>query len=226
MYDDLMNIHYAIAPAIWAAIAIGSALLSNTLQNNANKEAQAAQNDYNSPRMQMARYASAGLNPNLIYSQGNPGNQATPVQLRAPDIAGDISKYANIPMAKRQMDLLDSQIDKTNADAAASWTNANAANKDFISKLSNGVQKTEFENYWDQSVKYQLQMQQQAMRNAMLTGGEKAVNIDLKKDVHKTKSIQNEYRDYGVEPSDNFLFRAGVRFASPVKEWYNQNLRR
>jgi hypothetical protein len=34
-------------------------------------------NEYNSPEAQMQRFAKAGLNPNLIYSQGNPGNTAT-----------------------------------------------------------------------------------------------------------------------------------------------------
>lgn len=35
------------------------------------------QNEYNSPVAQMQRYAEAGLNPNLVYSQGNPGNQTS-----------------------------------------------------------------------------------------------------------------------------------------------------
>lgn len=35
------------------------------------------QNEYNSPVAQMKRYADAGLNPNLVYSQGNPGNQTS-----------------------------------------------------------------------------------------------------------------------------------------------------
>lgn len=32
------------------------------------------QNDYNSPAAQMQRFKDAGLNPHLIYGQGNPGN--------------------------------------------------------------------------------------------------------------------------------------------------------
>lgn len=36
------------------------------------------QNEYNSPAKQMERFTSAGLNPHLIYGQGNPGN-ASPV---------------------------------------------------------------------------------------------------------------------------------------------------
>lgn len=39
------------------------------------------QNEYNSPKNQMQRYKDAGLNPQLIYGQGTPGNaSATPVQ--------------------------------------------------------------------------------------------------------------------------------------------------
>lgn len=36
------------------------------------------QNDYNSPQAQMARFQAAGLNPHLIYQQGNSGNAASP----------------------------------------------------------------------------------------------------------------------------------------------------
>lgn len=36
------------------------------------------QNEYNSPKNQMARFAEAGLNPNLIYGSGNPGNASSP----------------------------------------------------------------------------------------------------------------------------------------------------
>lgn len=46
-------------------------------QNVKNQEFIDRQNEYNSPKNQMARYAEAGLNPALIYSQGNPGNQAS-----------------------------------------------------------------------------------------------------------------------------------------------------
>lgn len=35
------------------------------------------QNEYNSPVNQMQRFAQAGLNPNLVYTQGNPGNQTS-----------------------------------------------------------------------------------------------------------------------------------------------------
>lgn len=63
-----------------AAIAAGGALI-NMAQGwrarKVNENYVRQQNQYNSPRAQMARYQSAGLNPHLVYSQGNPGNQST-----------------------------------------------------------------------------------------------------------------------------------------------------
>lgn len=44
------------------------------------------QNEYNSPAAQMQRYQDAGLNPNLIYSQGTPGNQSQVASYNAPQI--------------------------------------------------------------------------------------------------------------------------------------------
>lgn len=41
------------------------------------------QNQYNTPQMQMARFKAAGLNPHLIYGQGNPGNAQS---IQTPDV--------------------------------------------------------------------------------------------------------------------------------------------
>jgi len=48
-------------------------------QADANERYLDKQNEYNTPANQMARYKQAGLNPNLIYGQGNPGNQSQPL---------------------------------------------------------------------------------------------------------------------------------------------------
>lgn len=42
------------------------------------------QNAYNSPEAQMARFRAGGLNPNLIYGQGNPGNASPPPAYQPP----------------------------------------------------------------------------------------------------------------------------------------------
>lgn len=43
------------------------------------------QNQYNTPSAQMARFAEAGLNPMLIYQQGNPGNASSAPTTHVPD---------------------------------------------------------------------------------------------------------------------------------------------
>lgn len=53
-------------------------------QANANERYLQMQQEYNSPSAQMARWQAAGMNPNLVYGQGNPGNQSAP--LSYPDI--------------------------------------------------------------------------------------------------------------------------------------------
>jgi hypothetical protein len=44
------------------------------------------ENRYNTPAQQMARFKEAGLNPHLIYGQGNPGNASSVMSAKAPEI--------------------------------------------------------------------------------------------------------------------------------------------
>lgn len=44
------------------------------------------QNKYNSPEQQMARFGAAGLNPHLIYGQGNAGNASSTPSYNPPNI--------------------------------------------------------------------------------------------------------------------------------------------
>lgn len=80
------------------------------------------QNEYNSPVNQMKRFADAGLNPNLVYTQGNPGNQTSiPSYQRAnvqpaqfnfqQDMANAVAQVYNNLQAV-------AQIRKANADAS------------------------------------------------------------------------------------------------------------
>ena len=55
-----------------------------------NKEMVNLQNQYNTPLAQMQRYKDAGLNPNLIYGQGTPGNQSQIAQYQAPRMESSV----------------------------------------------------------------------------------------------------------------------------------------
>lgn len=55
------------------------------IQNQYNIDMWNRQNEYNSPVQQMNRLKEAGLNPNLMYSQGNVGNASSAPQMSAPN---------------------------------------------------------------------------------------------------------------------------------------------
>lgn len=88
-------------------------------QADANERYQAQQNAYNTPQSQMSRFQQAGLNPNLIYGQGNPGNQSAP--LSYPDIkttdyqnlAGSVPLINQTAMTMSQTSALDAKTRQT-----------------------------------------------------------------------------------------------------------------
>jgi len=81
------------------------------------------QNEYNSPQAQMARFQEAGLNPHLIYGQGNPGNAgaiSTPdvqtPQTRSPEWGNAITA-GGLPYLMAQADLKIKQAQANNLNA-------------------------------------------------------------------------------------------------------------
>ncbi|AXH76042.1 MAG: DNA pilot protein [Microviridae sp.] len=76
------------------------------------------QNNYNSPTMQMQRFQDAGLNKNLVYTQGNPGNQSQIAKYQAPNMSYDyksidygsaIKPMTDLPLVAQQFNNLVSQ---------------------------------------------------------------------------------------------------------------------
>lgn len=90
------------------------------------------QNAYNTPQAQMERYKEAGLNPNLIYSQGSNGNAASsptynpptlqPASRNAVDygqvIGNSIGQFNNLRLQQKEIELKDAQINNINSQAS------------------------------------------------------------------------------------------------------------
>lgn len=76
-------------------------------QHAMNLESWQMQNAYNTPAMQMQRFQEAGLNPNLIYGQGNAGN-ASSIQAY-PDVKADYS--GQLPIASLPTDVISTYQD-------------------------------------------------------------------------------------------------------------------
>lgn len=71
-----------------------------------------AMNKYNSPQSQMERFKEAKLNPNLIYQQGNPGNQSQLARYNAPRLeynympvfkGSEFDSIKNLPLSYAQV---------------------------------------------------------------------------------------------------------------------------
>lgn len=122
-----------LSPDAWAQIGTtllntGSQLYTNRQNRKNALEDWNRVNVYNAPKQQMQRYQDAGLNPNLIYGQQNNAPAIRSTDFVAPKIeegALDVLGKSNklkvqeqaMKIAGLQGQLLQAQINKTNADA-------------------------------------------------------------------------------------------------------------
>lgn len=84
--------------------------------------------EYNSPKNQMARFQEAGLNPNLIYGQGNAGNQSSPVPVADQKPANYQTNIVGEALqAFNQTRMMQSQIQAIDANTIKSQNQASLA---------------------------------------------------------------------------------------------------
>lgn len=104
-----------VAPA---AIAAGQAIITmaqNWRARKINERYVRQQNEYNSPRSQMARYQAAGLNPALVYSQGSPGNQMSLQSVPYTNVGQDTaSAFNQSRLAQSQVQAQEANVRRTN----------------------------------------------------------------------------------------------------------------
>jgi len=95
--------------------------VANERTNKKNVELVKYQNEYNTPVNQMSRFAEAGLNPNLMYGQGTPGNQSDVAQYQAPDLSqvDPMQRAMNVVQALKSMQVQDSVISLNKANESA-----------------------------------------------------------------------------------------------------------
>ena len=157
---------YSIAPLVLGGIAAGVGALASGIaggamnkaaQRDANKtnimlarEQQAfeqkmvqQQNEYNSPVAQMQRYAQAGLNPNLVYSQGNPGNQSSIPSYQRADV-----KPALFNFQQNMADVINSVFGNMQAVAEIRKPNADARSTEIDNQIKLGS--------WENQIQYDI----------------------------------------------------------------------
>lgn len=242
---------------IGAAIIGASALISGLLANRAKKKEReyakqeselafqreremiAEQNEYNSPANQMSRYQEAGLNPNLVYSQGQPGQQSSTASyqpsrgefhpMAIPDI---LSMYQNFQMNQAQVDSV-----RANTENVRQRT-INEAERNFLLRIQGKTgevdlkQKEYLYPYQAAIVGNQaraseakLAQEWQRVTNLAQTGQMQVLEQEYKRKAMTAVDLDNEkreaeilYRKYqnqwakaGITSSDNLILRILVR---------------
>lgn len=128
-----------------AAISGGAGLIGSGLQYLFNKKLAEKQNEYNlnmwklqseynSPQAQMERFRAAGLNPNLIYGQGNNGNMSNAPQMvtpNAPQIDKQMQRLGDL-FNIENLRTLTANRKKAQAEAQNAQTNANRNQLEFV----------------------------------------------------------------------------------------------
>lgn len=88
-------------------------------QHKKNMELLKFQLDYNSPANQMSRFAEAGLNPNLVYTQGDAGNMSQPAKYpemaqMSPEVFGNLgTQFAQMMLMRSQTRLTNTKVDES-----------------------------------------------------------------------------------------------------------------
>lgn len=168
------------------------------------------QNQYNTPQAQMQRFLDAGLNPHLIYGQGNPGNAGTPPNYSPPDIQ---YRFQSGKFGEAVGSFLPTLM------AVGSWMQNMRATEA-------GIKKTEVETRRaDTTVEQMLRMNPEILKKIQgevsLLPGQKALQ-DLQRDkmVQVMQDLETEFRQkYGDELWKQFpsAFDYGSGGPAPIK---------
>lgn len=146
--------------------------------------------NYNSPIQQMQRLKEAGLNPNLIYGNGSAvatadGNSSAP---NVQGVGFDFRTPAQMALLKaqkntqiKQNDLLDSQIQKTDADKAL--VQAQTRGQELQNIITSNADPVELGKYLNTSTKQHVDL----------------VRSEIDKNLSSTQKINVEYAVLDVE---------------------------
>ena len=163
-------------------------------QNEFNLEMWHRQNEYNSPIQQMARYQEAGLNPNLIYSQGSPGNSQSMPTSAENKYQPDMSFVGNALMRGMQSEQMQHQNEVYRADAMDKKASAILKSNEATLVQLKSVEQQLNNKYLDEKNRIALK-QQKATLNATLVANAQALeNLGVSIEAH-----DEIVRSYGVK---------------------------
>lgn len=193
------------------------------------------QNEYNTPENQMKRFQQAGLNPNLIYGQGNAGN--SPVITPKYEPARNVAPQVELNQLLLALDARQKAAQIQQVEAQTRYTEMRTATEGISQNLKNQAlqgsifdldqkkglapyvqsikqyQNTEMANKVDMLMqKIALAKQEQSLKSQELMNQKtKGLNLKLQTEGmsldNKMKAYQQELRKFGLNEGDNVILR-------------------
>lgn len=162
------------------------------------------ENDYNSPKSQMQRFADAGLNPNLIYGQGSSGNASSAPTYEAPHLeayrnfgdmgaSGAVAAFQNQQSLTADTALKESQRAKTDAEVVGqNLRNLNQSVQNARDYFEYGLRS----KYGDQMMDAQLQSTWQALHTSE---SQQQVNLAHASVLNAQENLVIKQREHEIE---------------------------
>lgn len=242
---------FPLVPAIAAGVGFASQGINAWIQNRQNQKANQFNkdmadysyskdlemfnkaNEYNSPKMQMQRFEDAGLNKNLIYSQGQPGQAAVSMP-KYQDVKGTfgnikvdpkqaVDMWQNAKLFEQQYDLLREQI-KLAQYNAVSASDQYYANQEEITKDENGMEISRKPSIWqwqyDAAKNKSLQSEKDLTKAANEAGiSEQQLNWAIKK--------MQTMNDTQINiDKDSILYRQLAEIFAPLLKYVTPKIRK
>lgn len=203
-------------------------------QSSANEAFIDKQNAYNTPAMQMARFGDAGLNPNLIYGQGNSGNQAQPARYEAPrvdyhfspfQIPDMLSGFQDYEMRNAQIDNVKAQTESTRTEIGNKLldrllTQVNTSRRQFdlgqakvLAPYQADIKHGQADAAYTKLMQEFVRLDQMKLQRSLMEEGvrQAPIRTELLSQERLFNQFRNEWMKMGVTSSDHFLIRSIAR---------------
>ena len=136
------------------------------------------QNQYNTPVAQMQRYRDAGLNPNLIYSQGSSGNASGMPEFHAPQATLDTSKADAINNVTNAVTSTISQLLSLKQQENQNRLLDEQVRAQKLANVKSGIENTYMDSYLSQRNEYQRMMYYTGLNGLEIAAATKPTVID------------------------------------------------
>lgn len=156
--------------------------------NKWNMEQWQRENEYNSPTQQMQRLESAGLNPNLMYSQGNVGTASkltsnVPTSVAPARTESSLSQFANsiVPAISMYQDMQNKQAQLSVQEKQAKLLDQEIANKalDNVFKGYRNTRESEVLPFYQMNAMADAQRKRLTSENMAVQGRIQTLNENI-----------------------------------------------